>query len=1148
MRIFMAFSTGAMMYRILAKSLGVKEMDYQKWQDYLKRLDGKPDKLAEAEEKMSIAQKLVEKNGVFDKFISNRLLDGIDPSYKTQFVNWAWQAVSEENAFDKYVGDFSETSINADDHEVTDFKDHVHSFCEHFRKHPDFRQECQDISKRLTGKEGCIAVQEFIESVNRMNSEWDARKKYMVTQETIDDAWNEIMQPSNKVDVDGNWGTFAAYRIPNWNALMQVGHQTEWCVARKGESGESYYRQYGEPYYLICDSDRHPFALMNPPSCQFKDVKDRPIEIQNGGDVLPSHRRAILFGKAVLDKVAPNSQLYNDFQCFREIDRIRALDEKDRNDRTDYNAVLDEYYGRKEKEENAVEQLKPKEDDNPKVGNPIIDFCNADRYNYYDAGRKWDAMPESEKDETVDFVMNYNGECMVPAFVIEYIAVKYPDKALALLSDKSKMVKDSWKKITVPSLLIYFLKLDSCDFIDKTLSSATNQERFLKKLLDNAENDDDRIILAQFVLKGSKCSKELVQDILGSVDLKNAKLAEYLVDAIDKGIVDESLWGMMESSIEEKYRQFRYGRNIDDIDLSDTIDKMLHSGNCTEEFRKSVFENERQHKYWDSDKKLATILKNDNGEIVDGMYDEIESMTREELEAKGWGSNGWKSAAICNGRCPDGLAEKLAEKVEYGRGYKIEISEQNYGLGMNVYAFLLSDGVLDADAFMKFVKTNPRLVIGYGWQNRHCTDAVKLALVKKIARQNGTLFHFGEDENPLILNEFFRIRISIKRYGEYMAALINGLNVSRETVLFAIENIDPGVSNGNDVIRKSLRASVLTDDDMVEIMKKYKSNSLHFSENNHSWLISALFCRNDCPKKLIDMAFQYHDANHITEYIDHGGNNAEFIRRIADYVDKNKESADERIKYFCRNLARHIYDNDNCPVEFLRDNFQFICRQEMYGRDAIISVAIKRGALDIKTLAQALDEKQMNYSNAVKEILRSENYNDAEKSLLMSKIDLSKLEQGVLMSVVRLSSGKSMFKRLALALNHDNDLVGFEVATNDNFPQEWIAPYISRNYGMTKGYATRFGIDKNVLESKYLRDLITDDNVRLSKQDMQRILSEGEEDAVWMLKKKLRTFAKANNVGVNASLENGIAMRVASDAMDFECKVARIAMRVASES
>ena len=161
MRTILAFSTGAMMYRLLAKLLGRKEMDYQKWQDLVKRLQNKPDELKDAEAKMSTAQKLVEKNGVMEKFIDERLLQGVDPSYKTQLTNWAWQALSEEKAFNKYVGSFTETAISANDHYVTEFSDCAFSFCDHFKKHADFRQQCQEINRRLTGKPGCIPVSEF---------------------------------------------------------------------------------------------------------------------------------------------------------------------------------------------------------------------------------------------------------------------------------------------------------------------------------------------------------------------------------------------------------------------------------------------------------------------------------------------------------------------------------------------------------------------------------------------------------------------------------------------------------------------------------------------------------------------------------------------------------------------------------------------------------------------------------------------------------------------------------------------------------------------------------------------------------------------------------------------------------------------------
>ena len=152
MRIFVAFSRGALMYRVLAKLLGEDGMDEQKWRALTESLKDSPDELKKAEDAMVQAQELVKDGGVFEKFIDGQFLNGggdsdqnadqngnenvrrAFESYKSQFRNWLWVALADSNeVFSSYVTSFSENGVQFNSTNVTGLVDRLTDFAVHIR-------------------------------------------------------------------------------------------------------------------------------------------------------------------------------------------------------------------------------------------------------------------------------------------------------------------------------------------------------------------------------------------------------------------------------------------------------------------------------------------------------------------------------------------------------------------------------------------------------------------------------------------------------------------------------------------------------------------------------------------------------------------------------------------------------------------------------------------------------------------------------------------------------------------------------------------------------------------------------------------------------------------------------------------------------
>lgn len=1112
MRIFLAFSTGVMMGRILAKLLKRKDVNLSDRSE-LEKVSQKN------KEELQKAQELVKEGGVFEKFISDTMLNGVDNSYKTQFINWLWVALADSNeVFDKYIKSFDENGIKSDSHEVTDFIDRVNDFGVHAKKHAEFKQECREILSKISSKQDHISIDDFAHKMIVMNENWNAKKKYIVNDETIDEAWKNIEK--NEIHVDGDLGDFHAYKIPSWIDLMQTCHQTNWCVAQKGSNGERYYNHYGEPYYLICDRRREPFALLNPPSKQFKDVKDSPITIRENGAALPSHRKVILFGKALLDKVSPNSKNdgYSDFSCFSKVDEIKKLEEEDRNDRTDYDKLVDqmedEQFG--ESVHNAFLDMIRKEDSG---------YSEESYYTYCN-------MTDAEKNNVIDDILVAPRTQGIKRYMVfDLIARKDGDRIVKLMDKNTKVYGYRRGNETVTDFM-----MDAA--IHEINRYANNRNTFdgmkaigdiLTRLFAVADAEQ-KTTIAMFALSTNGVPKQIVDHAIKEVEMDklDANGVSFIVRGIEKGILDKSIFNQIEKYIidhgEKVINNETYGRHDLDKMMMSVIDSPL----CSERLKKYIYEGMKDNTNWrwilnyQPSHPVTECIKKSEGELVDGIISEMENngLSREILENSG--KKYIYSAAVMNPRCPKELVDRILEIVDYGNGYKIAKGETN-----GIYRALLEGGKMDESQFMKMLKANPKIIVKWGWDNPYCTDVVKLALAKKIGKQNGNIFHFGKNENPLVMNEFFKSRLSAGRYSEYYEGVASDV-IPDEVLRLGLMKITDSTSTGRQAMARTCNSNRLSKESM-EYAIEHRDECKWFEG-----VIKGLMEREDVPDDVVRLVLHSISPESpdetliygIRKYLSHH-NRAEsrnIVKEIADACFGDDSDMPDEYKNI---IADYVIGNKNCPDKYIEREYEVRRKEDLF----VIEHAIRSGMFKSDKICNDISEINNDYyidfTGIMKAILESSHYASEDKTKMMLKLEFDKISIALLEEVATQISGKSMFKKIALSLNHNYDSRGRALAENENYTREQIAQIINRNYGVTEGYYNRFGVDDEVIRSKHLYKLIDNHYSDFTKEDRKRILHCDNEDAVWLMKKYIRQEQNIKRGVVNASRMNSMAMKIA---------------------
>ena len=1069
-------------------------------------------------EELQKAQELVKAGGVFEKFISDTMLNGVDNSYKTQFINWLWVALADSNeVFDKYIKSFDENGIKSDSHEVTDFIDRVNDFGVHAKKHADFKQECREILSKISAKQDHISINDFAHKMIVMDENWNAKKKYIVNDETIDEAWRNIEK--NEIHVDGDWGDFHAYRIPSWIDLMQVANQTNWCVAQKGSNGESYYRHYGEPYYLICDRRREPFALLNPPSKQFKDVKDSAITIRENGAALPSHRKAILFGKALLDKVSPNSKNYgySDFSCFSNVDEIKKLDEEDRNDRTDYDKVVDQM---------GDEQF------DESVHNAFLDMIRKEGSGYREESYyTYSDMTDEEKNKVIDDILAAPRTQGIKGYMVDDLIERKDGGRIVKLMDKNTKVYGYRDDETVTDFI-----MDA--FLHEIKWYANDRNKFdgmkaigdiLTRLLTVADAEQ-KTTIAMLALSTEGVPKQIVDHAIKTVEIDklDANGVSFIVRGIEKGILDKSIFSQIEKYIIDNGKNVinndGYGRNDIDKMLMAVIDSPL----CSERLKKYIYDGMKDNTNWQwtltyqSTHPVTECIKKSEGELVDGIISEMENngLSREMLEKSS--KKYIYSAAVMNPRCPKELVDRILEIVDYGNGYKIGKGETP-----GIYRALLEGGKMDESQFMKMLKTNPKIIVKWGWDNPYCTDVVKLALAKKIGKQNGNIFHFSKNENPLVMNEFFKSRLSAGRYSEYYDGVTSEV-IPDDVLRLGLMKITASTSAGRQAMARTCNSNRLSKESM-EYVIEHRDECKWFTG-----VLNGLMERKDVPDDVVRLVLHSISPESpddtliygIRQYLSHhnGAESRNIVNEIADACFGDDSNMPDSFKNV---LADYVLGNKNCPDKYIESEYEGRRKEDSF----MIEHAIRSGMFKSDKICNDISDMKQdyysNYTGIMEAILESSHYTSEDKTKMMLKLDFDKISISLLDEISKQISGKSMFKKIALSLNHNCDSRGRALAENENYTREQIASILNRNYGVTEGYYNRFGVDDAVIRSKHLYKLIDKHYSDFTKEDRKRILHCDNEDAVWLMKRYIRQEQNIKRGVVNASRMNSMAMKIA---------------------
>lgn len=1096
MKIYVAFSTGAMMASIL-KRLTKRKTDI------------KPSDLQEVQknhpEEMDKTIELVKQGGIFDKFISDVLMKGIDPSYKQQFANWAWVAFADNDAFDKYFADFDENQIDEDTHLTSEFQDRISDFCLHSKKHAIYKQQCRDILNIVNAKPNHITVKDFCAKMISMNNDWDAKKKYTVNEDTIGESWRNIEK--NEIHINGNWGDFHVYKIPSWTDLMQTCNQTSWCVAQKGNSGLSYYKNYGEPYYLICDKRREPFALLNPPSRQFKDVKDQPIKIRGDGNALPSHRRAIYFGKEVYDKVSGGG--YNgDLSVFNNVEQLRLLDEEEKNDTTNYNAVVDSL-GDDEIKKNS--------------GNAFIQMMNADNaqnsyYTYYDMHEKYKKLSPEEKKNMVEDLVNGARTDGAMGFVIEDMIVNDKESLLKLIKKNKKVIKP-WNETKA---IDYIAELMKEYYQYASYHGNGNYEVFDQcnyNFDDIAyyiyESSDRKETIINFILSYKNCTKNVVDKIYDKIDFNNIPTYEHLFKAFEQGKVDKSALDKIESKLNQ-YNNPTNSRSFNrELEKYIVVPYLKNNELCSDSIREDICKKTDDYGYyrisWEGNEcPLKIALENGTGKWVDEILQSALEQDKDSLESP---RVSMKYITVLNNKkCTKEIIDKVLEILEYGKGYAINRHDNNNSC---IYESILNSELVDNEQFMKILKTNPRIIVKYGWNNKYCTDAVKLVLAKKIGKLNGKIFQFGKNENPLILNEFFRSRIIAGRYAEFFDAM-NENAIPDELLRFALMKINRKVSEYYKIIPKICENTNFSDESKLYIYEHKDECKMDGDVSQE--ITNNFFTGKNTPNELVLKAMDEDDIHAIVAYLGNDASKKELVEKIAEkYADyKGEDSTGLQIT-----LAR----NKHCPDELISREYEKF--KESSNVSEIFTNMIRHSLMPANQIAKEFADKNYTNDQNMLAILESEKFSSEEKTLMILEMDFKKLSENVLVQAVKAIVGMKIFKKVSVNLNHNNNNMGRAFAENEAYSREQLQPILNKNYGVTEGYYNRFGVDEAILRSKHFHKLIDNHYCDFTKNDKKAVLNSGNEDAAWLIKKNIKRDMKIHRNIKDASRLRAIALRVA---------------------
>ena len=1127
-----------MMERILSKLLDKEGFNMST--DMEKAMNENPDAV-------KLAQELVKKGGVFDNYIENDLLGDIDPSYKNQFVNWAWCAFADESTFKTYMGNFDKDGINDDTHLTTEFKDRVSDFCVHMKKHADFRDDCRKILNQINSKPNHINVPAFSLAMLKMNEEWDKKKKFIVTNETIEKAW--AMIEKNEIKVDNNYGKFSAYKIPNWWSLMQTCHKTSWCVAQKGDSGERYYDSYGEPYYLICDGRRSPFALLNPPSKQFKGIDDSAVcrlsDIDKG-DVPPSKMKLLMFTKEVLSKIGlwKSSNFKKDLSCFEKMSELKKIDELYKNDTTDYARLMEESFKKRDKIKDKEKTEKAdKERIEKKIGEgDFIEAMHDDDF-HNDVMNKYNSMSDDEKNKVCDEVLHSDGIRSVFSFIVEDCMKRGRVDIVTKFMDNDVFVR-RWNEYTPVG---NFIATQIFNY-DDSIAKMPNKDEFMTRLFLIMENGSYSNNYKRNMFESaldSGCSDKVCMEMFSKwsdilLDTSSsATLVNKMVDGISRGALDESVL----KALAEKYK-----KTISEktswwiVGEGENITKMIEHG-CFDEntikeiFNKTVLD---ESEYYESFEIGKACIKMDNGELSEPLVEKIktfDSGDKDLLLDDSFSGNKYACVAA-SPKCTSDILENLLGILNYGKGFKMTINSRRIPNG-RIFGAILDNRNLTKEQFDKMLSTNPSIVVCHGWNCKYCTKAVRIALIRKIAKKNGKIFNIDYSDHEE-LYEYFKQRIDAGKYSDVMDYFGSRPPYFYQDIMVYL-------------IMNMKTSDTSFDHNTMEII------SSHLSQESVSYLLDNI---DKCKMKwtMLNLIFKTLRTDEQVQWLIDRSDEKEVMTVLENYVNRfDKWSKDkisdetirrmedaflgsnaDDVKKKAPQLFEILIENDNCPLDYVKNNYE-MARLDCGG---VIARAIKEKLYPVEKICKDISELKEQYSSTYENIVDAivkNDYTEDEKNEMFYSFDFKKINFSTAMDTILSNmSGDKLLQKFKEFLNTEENVPLCPLIENKSYTREQLVPFIKPFVGHERNYMTnwfeswykRFGMDDIVINSSAFNHLVDRKAWEFSPHDIEIVMNSGNEDAIWALKNNLRHHFEIVN-------------KLHKDDKDASSKMKSVSMKVA---
>ena len=586
--VFIAYKAGGLESMVLSRLLGreIRTSDFVKI-------------MKENKDEKEAADEFVKKDGWLDKKL-HEMADCMGRN-ANRIYHWLGNALGQKEAFDmvfpparcRFVLD-SDNKINVsnvvmDTHITSKLHDCFVVFSRALTM-VESKDKCAEFFRQMEKTSNFPTLQGFFNFIDSIKEEFGSEIEHVVNDETIAEAWKRVSKNKLSVSYDG----MDCYMIDEWEDMYQVANNprfTKWCVAENTEDyGKTYFDDYAPPYYMICKG-HEPVALMNPSDRQFKDKNDEAYykDDYNEDGNFKKNKSVICFGFLILEEIDYTGRYTDDFDIFEE---CRELDPfNDRNDKTDYKAIMEKVDLKDSHDEDAAvdenkkSALQEKNETlkNNRLTNEEIKKNLAQDARYY-VKKILDFSLNLNEVKQIETILKqtrlHGGKGIVPELVNAVFKDENLQKNIFVQTTISEMLKESddveriWDSLdsdeqTSVVANTYFIKIPriSVHFIEKLYGLFKNDVKICQNLLDVA-----------------KCPMEIqnqiAKDFPSNSDIQNKMLYK---EGTFKGCSDP-LYMKNKELIEEIFKE---GVSVNTMH----VDSLLSLGNFSDEVIEEIIGN-----------------------------------------------------------------------------------------------------------------------------------------------------------------------------------------------------------------------------------------------------------------------------------------------------------------------------------------------------------------------------------------------------------------------------------------------------------------------------------------------------------------------------------------------------------------------------